>query len=52
MTMLSPGGLAVVADVRREKVHKVGRRPFKHGFDAYLESEAEAMASLWQRLAA
>lgn len=52
MADLSPGGTPVVVDVRREKVHQVGRRPFKRGFDAYLESEAEAMAVLWQRLAA
>lgn len=52
MAALSPGGTAIVVDVRREKVHRVGRRPFKRGFDAYLESEAEAMAALWQRLAA
>jgi hypothetical protein len=52
MAGLSPGGTPIVVDVRREKVHRVGRRPFKRGFDAYLESEAEAMAALWQRLAA
>jgi hypothetical protein len=52
MAALSPGGTPIVVDVRREKVHRVGRRPFKRGFDAYLESEAEAMAALWQRLAA
>ena len=52
MAALSPGGAPVVVDVRREKVHRVGRRPYKRGFDAYLESEAEAMAALWQRLAA
>lgn len=52
MAELSSGGIAIVVDVRREKVHRVGRRPFKRGFDAYLESEAEAMAALWQRLAA
>jgi hypothetical protein len=52
MAALSPGGTAIVVDVRREKVHRVGRRPFKRGFDAYLETEAEAMAALWQRLAA
>jgi hypothetical protein len=49
---ISPCGTPVVVDVRREKVHRVDRRPFKRGFDAYLESEAEAMAALWQRLAA
>lgn len=49
---ISPGGTPVVVDVRREKVHRVGRRPFKRGFDAYLETEAEAMAALRQRLAA
>jgi hypothetical protein len=49
---ISPCGTPVVVDVRREKVHRVGRRPFKRGFDAYLETEAEAMAALWQRLAA
>jgi hypothetical protein len=52
MTELSPGGTPIVVDVRREKVHRVGRQPFKRGFDAYLEAEAEAMAALWQRLAA
>lgn len=52
MAALSPGGIPIVVDVRREKIHRVGRRPFKQGFDAYLESEAEAMAALWQRLAA
>jgi hypothetical protein len=52
MAALSPGGTAIVVDVRREEVHRVGRRPFKRGFDAYLESEAQAMAALWQRLAA
>lgn len=51
MAALSPGGTAVLEDFRREKVHRVGRRPFTRGFDAYLESEAEAMAALWQRLA-
>lgn len=52
MTELSPGGSPVVVDLRREKVYQLGARPFKRGFDAYLEAEAAAMAALWQRLAA
>jgi len=52
MAELSPGATPVVVDLRRENVHRIGRRPFKRGFDAYLEAEAEAMAALWQRLAA
>lgn len=52
MEELSPGGTSLVVDVRREQVHRVGGRPFKRGFDAYLEAEAGAMAALWQRLAA
>jgi hypothetical protein len=52
MADLSVGGTAIVVDVRREKIHRIGRIPFKSGFDAYLEAEAGAMAALWQRLAA
>ncbi len=51
MAELSPGGVPVVVDVRREQAYPV-RGVYSKFFGSYLESEAEAMAALWQRLAA
>lgn len=52
MAQLSAGATPLIVDVRREKIHKQPRRAIKRGFDDWLESEAEAMGGLWQRLAA
>jgi hypothetical protein len=52
MAALIPGGLPVVVDVRREKMHRQTRRPLKRGFDQWLETEAEGMAMLWRNLPA
>lgn len=52
MDSLVPGATPVVADIRRQKIHRIGRRRYSRDFAAYLESEAEGMAVLWRRLAA
>jgi hypothetical protein len=52
MPSISPGGTPVVVDVRRERIYQPTKRPLKRGFDEWLESEAEAMGSLWLRLSA
>ena len=52
MEALVPGGTPIVVDVRRRKIHRMGRRRYSRDFGAYLEAEAEGMAVLWQRLAA
>jgi hypothetical protein len=51
MEALVPGGTPIVVDVRRRKVHRMGRRRYSRDFGTYLEAEAEGMAVLWQRLA-
>ena len=38
-------------DDRREKIHRLGRRPQKRSFDTYLDAGAVTIAALWQRLA-
>lgn len=44
MDSLVPGGTPVVADVQRQKIHKIGRRRYSRDFPGpYLEAEAAAM---------
>lgn len=52
MDDICPGATPLVVDVRREKVHRPSRRPWKGGFEALLENEAASLAGLWERLAA
>jgi hypothetical protein len=52
MEELLPGGAPLVVDVRRQKVHRKTRRRVKKGFDQWMESEAQGLAELWDRLTA
>lgn len=52
MDALVPGGMPVVVDIRRRKIHQIGRRPYKRDFEAYLVAEAASMAILWEQLTA
>lgn len=47
---LLPSATPVLIDLRREKVHEQGKRPYKYGYEHLITSEAASMASLWERL--
>jgi len=52
MTEICAGATPLVVDVRREKIYRRGRRPWKRGFDVLLENEAASLARLWEKFAA
>jgi hypothetical protein len=43
MADICPSATPLVVDVRREKAHRPTRRPWKGGFDAWLENEAASL---------
>lgn len=52
MSDICPGATPLVVDVRRKKIYRFNRRPWKGGFEALLENEAASLAGLWEKLAA
>lgn len=51
LDQLCRGSVPAVLDLRREKLHERGKRPFKRGYEQLLRSEAASMALLWSSLA-
>jgi hypothetical protein len=51
MDQLCPGGVPAVLDLRRRKLHQLGRRPFRRGYSELLAYEAASMGQLMRRLA-
>jgi hypothetical protein len=52
MADIYPGATPIVVDVRREDIYRPKRFRRKNGIDAWMVSEASALAELWERLAA
>lgn len=51
MDELCPGGVPAVLDLRRRKLHRLGRTFFREGYPELLAFEAASMGRLMQRLA-
>jgi hypothetical protein len=51
MEQLCPGGVPAVLDLRRRKLHVLGRRGFRRGYPELLAYEAASMGQLMHRLA-